>query len=148
MELLLKRGIPSLACTIGDLYIDGQHECFTLEDVIREPATGRPSAWAELVAWVLSWKVAGRTAIPRGCYQLTLHKSPHLGWVLMLNGVPGYDLVYIHAGNSAADTLGCILVGQTKEANLIYQSKAALSALFPKVEAALKAGQEAWITVQ
>lgn len=147
MEMLVKRGPTVKDATIGELSIDGVFECYTLEDVVREPSNrpNRPDLFDE---WVGSWKVQNQTAIPRGRYEVTITYSPHFGCDMpLLNGVPGYSAVRIHPGNDAKDTDGCILVGQTKEANLIYKSKAAFQALFPKIKAALAAGP-VYVTVQ
>jgi len=134
MELEVKRGPSLQGATLGDLYVDGVHECFTLEDVARE-VPGAP---------VESWKVPGETAIPCGRYRVIIDHSAHFGRDLPhILDVPGFTGVRIHSGNSAADTEGCILVGQTKEANLIYQSRAAFAALFEKMQAA----SEIWITL-
>lgn len=148
MEILVKRGPTVKDATIGELSIDGVFQCYTLEDAVREPESGRPSVWAELVAWVKSWKVQNKTAIPRGRYRVALHSSPHFKCIVpILEGVPGYDDILIHWGNGAGDTDGCILVGESKEANLIYKSKAAWQALYPRISAALALGQPVYVTV-
>jgi len=88
--------------TIGQLYINGEFYCFTLEDVVREQA-GKP---------VDEWKVAGVTAIPRGTYKVTLEDSPKFGPnTLTINNVPGFSGIRIHAGNTDKDTEGCLIVG-------------------------------------
>jgi len=50
--------------------------------------------------------------------------------------VPGYTGVRIHPGNTKADTLGCILVGQSRGTDSIGASRAAFGVLMPKLEAA------------
>ena len=61
-------------------------------------------------------------AIPAGCYRLRLTHSPTFGEILpILDGVLGYARqphngirrtgIRIHAGNTIADSQGCILVG-------------------------------------
>jgi hypothetical protein len=149
MEIQVKRGPTLKDATIGELSIDGVFQCYTLEDAVREPSTGRPSVWEQLVAWVQSWKIQNKTAIPRGRYKVGLHNSPHFKCIVpILLDVPGYADILIHWGNDAADTDGCILVGQTKEANLIYKSKAAWQALYQKISAALALGQPVYVDVQ
>lgn len=145
MEILVKRGPSKQGATIGELFVDGVRECYTLEDEVREPGADV----AITPAWVLSWKIPNVTAIPRGRYQVTITHSPHFGCDLpLLLNVPGYTAVRIHWGNKAADTDGCILVGQTSEANLIYKSKAAFDILFPKIKAVLAANVPVYVTVQ
>jgi hypothetical protein len=84
--------------------------CYTLEDPVRE-IPGRH---------VETWKVAGNTAIPRGAYRLTVTRSNrfsakagHDVYLPALEGVEGFAGVRIHGGNTAADTLGCILVAHS-----------------------------------
>ena len=117
--------------THGDLYIDGEWECFTLEDVVREE------------------KIYGETAIPDGMYVITMEYSQRFGPdTLTINSVPNFTGVRIHAGNTEADTHGCPLVGQVRADASILQSKAALAALKPKVKAALESGEPVWLFVR
>lgn len=138
MEISVKRGPSLQGATIGELFVDGVFQCFTLEDTVREVA-GEP---------VSAWKKQNITAIPRGRFQVTITHSPHFGCDLpLLINVPGFTAVRIHWGNKAADTDGCILVGQTKEANLIYKSKDAFDALFPKIKGAIDGNIPVHLTV-
>lgn len=125
--------------TIGDLYIDGVHECFTLEDEIRE-IPGRP---------VVEWKIPGKTAIPQGKYRVVLTKSQRFGKVLPeLLLVEGYTGVRIHAGNKAEDTEGCILVGEDKQDHTITRSREALLELMAAISMAIEGGEQVWIEVE
>lgn len=150
MELLVKRNASAKGATIGALFVDGVQECFTLEDVVREPA-GQENVFRtapEHDAWVATWKIPNVTAMPRGRYRVIITFSPHFGCLLpLLVDVPGYTAVRIHWGNKAADTDGCLLVGQTTEGNLVYKSKAAFDVLFPKVQASIAAGEDVFLTV-
>ncbi len=138
MELLVKRGPTVQEATIGELSVDGAFECYTLEDAVRE-VPGEP---------VSAWKIQNKTAIPRGRYEVGRHNSPHFGCIVpILLNVPGYADILIHWGNAPKDTDGCILVGQVREGNLIYKSKAAWQALYAKISAALAIGQHVAITV-
>lgn len=137
MKILVKRRPSFLDATLGDLFVDDQWECFTLEDVVR---TGI--------------KVYGKTAIPRGTYQVIITKSNrfstpgHDVFLPLLLNVPNFEGVRIHGGNKAVDTDGCILVGQEigqDNASLIH-SQAALLPLIEKIENALKTA-EVWITI-
>lgn len=121
MKLTLNRKWKTLKSTIGELHVDGKFQCFTLEDVVRK--TGE--------------KVYGDTAIPAGTYKVVIdfsnrfqRRMPHI------LDVPGFTGVRIHTGNTTADTLGCILVGQDRGENIVGQSRLAYEALFRKLDGA------------
>ena len=59
---------------------------------------------------------------------------------LLLN-VPGYSGVRIHSGNTAADSLGCILVGKNTQVGKVLNSRYWYRLLFPKVRDACKKGK-------
>lgn len=127
MRLELTRFDFTDARTIGHLTIAAaptatppreSFTCFTLEDPVR-PA-GAP----------------GPSAIPVGTYRVRLTFSQRFQRVLpLLEGVIGRTGIRIHAGNTEADTTGCILVGLRREADAILDSRAALEALLPHLEA-------------
>jgi hypothetical protein len=138
MRIQVSRVQCDSACTIGQLSVDGVPQCYSLEDVVRE-VPGEP---------VASWKIFGKTAIPRGLYRVVITPSAHFGRDLPeLLDVPGFSGVRIHPGNVAADTEGCILVGMDKGADSIGRSRIAFDALFPKIQAAIAANDEVWIQV-
>lgn len=121
MKLSLKRIDKREDCTIGELYVDGKFECYTLEDVVREDGV----------------KILGQTAIPEGTYEVVISLSPRFQKLLpLLLNVPNFEGVRIHTGNTAADTEGCILVGRKRLVNSIGESRLAFDALFPKIQAA------------
>ena len=105
--------------TVGKVYVDGIYECYTLEDVVRNGT-----------------KVLGKTAIHFGTYKLIIDAStrfkqdmPHI------LDVPNFTGVRIHAGNTSADTDGCILVGSTWVGkDFIGNSKIAYKKLFDKLK--------------
>lgn len=131
MHLTLQRTEHTADSTIGRLSIDGEPFCYTLEDVVRDGP-----------------KVFGQTAIPAGLYQVVITFSPHFQRDLpLLVNVPGFEGVRIHPGNTAADTEGCILVGMDKLADSIGHSRVAFDALFPKIQAAINAGEGVVIEV-
>ncbi len=102
MELVLKRTRLRDTITTGQLYVDGEYFCFTLEDKVRE-VQGEP---------VEKWKVKHETAIPYGSYKVTLENSPKFGpETLTLLNVPGFTGIRMHAGNTQFDTDGCIVLG-------------------------------------
>ena len=121
MELILKRLYRTENSTIGELTIDGQFECFTLEDKERDV------------------KIKGETAIPRGAYLIIINKSNRFKRLLpLLLDVKNFEGVRIHSGNTNHDTEGCILVGQTRNKDFIGQSRKAFDKLFKKMQRADK----------
>jgi hypothetical protein len=120
MEMLVTRQVFTDESTIGEMTIDGVHECFTLEDKVRDGE-----------------KVFGQTAIPAGRYEVTVSFSNHFQKKLpLLMNVPNFEGVRIHSGNKAKDTEGCILVGMTKGTNVINNSRDAFNPLFARILAA------------
>ena len=102
MKLRLLRNRLKDEYTTGQLYINDDFFCFTLEDKIREK---------DGVA-VEKWKIARETAIPRGIYKVVLQDSPKFGPnTITLLKVPGFTHIRIHSGNTHKDTEGCIIVG-------------------------------------
>ena len=79
----------------------------------------------------LPWKANQRSisCIPAGEYELIRWPSPKFGQVLMVRAVPNRDGILIHAGNTAKDTQGCILVGEIFIHAGIAQSKDGLRRL-------------------
>jgi len=138
MLLELKRCEFSSTSTIGDLYVDGVWQCFVLEDAVRE-INGAP---------VASWKLRGRTAIPRGRYRVRISQSARFGRETPeLLEVPGFLGIRIHPGNVAADTEGCLLPGLTKSPDWVGKSRAAYAALEAAIRSALTAGEIVQISV-
>ena len=114
-------------CTVGRMSIDGEYECFTLEDVVRE-VTGQP---------VAAWKIPGETAIPAGVYPVVLTWWPKFKrFTPSVINVPGFSGIRIHSGNRDTDTEGCVLVGQTHpdHQDFIGSSRLALEGLMRKIE--------------
>lgn len=130
MELKLKRIALRDTYTIGKLYIDGEYFCDTCEDKVRNLSEEE--------------KVAGKTAIPYGEYEVTMNvlspkysrRSSYIwcgGYLPRLLNVPHFDGILIHAGNTAADSAGCILVGENKIKGRVINSMATLQRLMAKL---------------
>lgn len=83
MELRLKRKALEPEYTIGDLFINGEFFCNTLEDTYRDLSKEK--------------KIPGKTAIPYGKYEVILNYSPRFKKELpRLLNVPHFDGILIH----------------------------------------------------
>lgn len=131
MKILVKRGKSTGVSTVSDVFVNGGFRCFALEDPVRKE------------------KIYGQTAIPAGTYSVIVTFSPTFKRDLpLLLNVPGYEGVRIHPGNTAADTLGCILVGMTKGVDRVNNSVAAFLPLFAEIRSACLKGEPVTITLE
>lgn len=123
MNLNLVRKWKTTESTIGELSIDGIFECYILEP-------------------------AGQKAILEGTYPVVITYSPRFRRQLpLLEGVPGRSGIRIHPGNTAADTDGCPLPGQTRGADWVGRSRAAFDLLFAKLKTAQLGKSDISITI-
>ena len=114
--------------TIGEMFLDGVFLCYTLED------KDRNLKQTDSLLWIKTKKIYGKTAIPYGTYDCDFTMSPAFHRVLPeIKNVKGWSGVRIHAGNTDADTLGCVLVGKKKAYDKIFESRLALQEFFLKV---------------
>jgi Family of unknown function (DUF5675) len=127
MNIEVKRRPSTAQSTLSEWFVNGVFECYGIEDVVR------PTGEA---------KVFGKTAIPAGTYQVIISWSPRFKRPLpLLLNVPGFAGVRIHAGNTAADTEGCLLPGTGAGKDMVTNSRVAFEKLFRKIEAAAKKGR-------
>ncbi len=121
MEIYLQRE-PSGECTIGRLSIpDIQFSCWVLE--LPNP-------------------------IAAGRYEVIINYSNRFkrNMPLLLN-VPKQQGIRIHAGNTIADTEGCLCLGLTRKRNWIGVSRHAVAAFEQVLQSALNDGK-AFITIK
>ena len=123
MKLVLIRHARRADYTIGRLEDEnGKKICDTLEPIWRNYDGG------EL-------KIPKKSAIPEGSYRVVVTKSQRFQKYLpLLVGVPGFEGVRIHAGNTSRDTEGCILVGQNLQVGKVLWSRITLSKLMKIIE--------------
>lgn len=152
MDIVIKRIAKKSDYTIGKLYIDGVYFCDTIEDTDRDLTQDMP------ISEISRKKIAGKTAIPLGTYNLDMNTiSPRFskisfyknlcnGRVPRLLNVPGFAGVLIHVGNTAKDSEGCILVGKNKVVGQVVESRDTFKKLYDKLISAHKSGQS--ITIQ
>ena len=143
MRILLQRHALKAGYTIGRMEINGRYFCDTLEDTDRGL---RESMTEDEIA---ALKVKGATAIPTGTYRIDMQtRSQRFGRVLpRLVSVKGYSGVLIHSGNTAADTEGCILVGENRERGKVLNSRATLERLLVFLRSAQAEGEEIELTI-
>lgn len=112
--------------TVGELRLDGEMVCYTLEDTCRSNGI----------------KITGKTAIPSGRYELVVTYSDRFKkhMPLLLN-VDGFDGVRIHSGNTSEDTEGCILLGMRRGVDVIYDSRKAFDLVFPEIQKRVATGK-------
>ena len=126
MKLALCRTTLTPDSTIGQLYIDGQRFCYTLELPVIDGLPG--------------------SAIPEGTYPVMLAPSPKFmaskdPWELKyaqliphIYQIPNRTEILMHWGNTAEDTEGCILVGESLGVNFIGNSRLAFEKLWTAIE--------------
>lgn len=84
--------------TEGDLFLNGEWFCFTLEDTVRKGP-----------------KVHGKTAIPAGVYKVACTLSNRFQKEMTeVQNVNGFEGIRIHQGMTAQDSLGCVLISKRR----------------------------------
>ncbi|TYR36345.1 hypothetical protein FXV77_10580 [Sphingobacterium phlebotomi] len=140
MEIHVKRIRQGKNSTLSELYIDGEFVCYGLEDLIREE------------------KIPGSTAIPAGRYKLAFNRYGSMNgrykrWypkfhkgMIELTGIPNFSYVYIHKGNTHANTAGCLLIGNTMRYDKnfgdyeVHQSEKAYKTVYKRLSAMMEKG--------
>lgn len=118
MKLTLVRRWFGPSKTISKLYVNGIFCYYVLEDLVRPEG---------------SEKVYGETAIAYGKYPVSVSYSPKLNRVLpLIEKVPGFSGIRIHAGIDEEWTDGCLLISrQVKDGKLVldYQAEREITAI-------------------
>ncbi len=137
MNLVLSRNDIDDEYTGGSLYLDGLFLGYTLEDKDRK-----------IEEFGVEAKVKGKTAIPRGKYEVILSFSNRFQKVMpeVLN-VPGFTGVRIHGGNTTEDTEGCPLLGVNLEDGNISDCASVNGILRRRLEMAERRGERCWLEV-
>lgn len=132
MDLLIKRHTLADTYTAGSLYIDGVYFCETME---RRDAGLTSESTAKQIA---AAKEKYKCCIATGKYEVKLTYSKSFQKVLpLLVGVVGFVGTRIHEGNTAANSRGCILVGQkTDDPSFVKNSRLTLAKLMERLQTA------------
>lgn len=153
MEIVVKRIALKDDYTIGKMYVDGAYLCDTLEDKVRDYNKDGDLKDAN------EQKVYSKTAIPYGRYEIAIdvvspkyaQRASYIwcgGYLPRLLNVPHFDGILIHAGNSAEDSAGCLLVGENKIKGRLVNSMATLKRLYAILKSADAKGEQIWITIE
>ena len=163
MELILTRIAKRRGYTIGRLailkeeseeyrtYQTEEYFCDTLEPTVlelkttvsKETVLRSPTKLASLKP----------VAIPEGRYAVVITWSPKFKmWLPLLLGGPDFNRLWqgirIHAGNTAKDTQGCILVGRNQIVGRVLESRKWLYELKQKIVEAKAKGEAVWLTIR
>jgi len=139
MIVTLRRIAFKETYTIGKLYIDGNYFCDTIEDVDRHLDDSMTEEE------IKKNKVYGETAIPYGMYKVTITYSPKFKKNLpLLEGVKGFSGIRIHSGNTAKDSLGCIIVGKNKKVGMVLDSRVTMEKLMKVFDTK----ENIWLTIR
>lgn len=132
MILNLKRYFSDRKHTKSLLFVNGEFVCHVLEDLVR------------------CEKIHGQTAIPAGIYRIQKrevvspmtetyrNKFSFFDYHFELQDVPNFKHVYIHVGNDADDTEGCLLVGLEAYQDTIGNSRAAFKIVWNMLDLAIQ----------
>ena len=154
LKLTLRRIARKETYTIGRLYVDGIYVCDTIEDKDRGLKSHYP------LEQIKKTKVYGETAIPIGTYIIDMDKispkfssrswaKPYGGKIPRLRSVPGFEGVLIHPGNTADNSLGCILVGINDKVGRVSDSQRTFKRLMDEhLIPAYERGETITITIQ
>ena len=125
-EVKIKRIAFKDTYTIGRITVDGLFISDSIEDKVR-------------VLSSIKDKVYGETAIPAGTYDADIYFSKKFGYnVIRLFNVPYFEGIYMHKGNTAKDSLGCIIVGYNDKKGWVSRPTEAMNKLIKALEGADK----------
>ena len=118
INLLILRDTFSDESIIGELFLNGERFCDTLELPFRD-------------------NQRSVSCIPVGEYKVRLRlprESATRDYIhLLVQDVPSRDYILLHRGNSAKDTRGCILVGQGSQQDVVHNSTLAMDLLIKEI---------------
>ena len=116
MTLVVQRDTFSDNSTIGEMLIDGEHQCWTLEPRL-DRSEGKPYC------------------IPAGTYRILMLTSERFEMVTPhLQDVPDFTEIEIHPGNFPGDTEGCTVVGTTRSTDMVGSSRIAFELLMERLQ--------------
>ena len=118
INLLLLRDTFTDESTIGELFLNGERFCDTLELPYRD-------------------NQRSISCIPTGEYKVRLRlprESATRHYIhLLVKDVKDRSHILFHRGNTAKDSRGCILVGQGTQQDIVYNSTLAMDLLIKEI---------------
>ena len=118
INLLLIRDTFTDKSTLGELFLNGERMCDTLE-----------------LPYINNEKRI--SCIPEGEYKVrlrTARESATRDYLhLLVQDVPNRDYILFHRGNSAKDTSGCVLVGFSSKQDYVKNSTFAMDLLMKEI---------------
>ena len=118
VNLLLLRDTFTDESTIGELFVDGERFCDTLELPYRD-------------------NLRSISCIPVGQYKVRMRyprESATREYLhLLVEDVKDRSFILFHRGNTAKDTKGCILVGQGSQQDIVHNSTLAMDLLMKEI---------------
>lgn len=140
MKIIIDRVYKYPKYTVGEVYVNGNFYCYSMEDTDRGLHVDMP------MRYLRERKVYGETAIPCGTYEVIIDYSPkfkrYMPHVMYRNEedklveVPSFSGIRLHPLNTAEDSLGCIGFGDWQGSNRIVNSKAYTAMLTDKIQKA------------
>lgn len=144
MDLLVNRTTRTPNSTIGQFSVNENFFSYCLEP------TDRGLTSDMTLEQIASIKVQNQTCIPTGTYSVTSYISPKHNntRVPLLENVPGFGYVEIHAGNYPKDTDACLLLGNTEGVDYVGNSVVTINQFYSLFFDALDSGEAISITYQ
>jgi hypothetical protein len=139
MEVIIDRAWKRGNYTVGKVIIGGKRFSESMEDKDR----GLTQDMSEKE--IKDVKVYGETAIPTGVYTVKMtYSQKYKRNMPEVLDVPGFSGIRIHSGNTAKDSLGCILLGRNTKVGMITESRKTCKEFERMLEAA---GGECKLTI-
>ena len=140
LEIVLKRLRFTDTYTEGELWINHTFFCNTIEDKNRD---------IDKDGKLDEEKVYGKTCIPYGIYEVINSFSNHFQKILPeVLKVPGFSGVRIHSGNTADDSLGCIIIGKKVSPGIVSSGRPLQADLVEKIKIARATGEKCWLIIK
>lgn len=143
MVIRIDRQWKKAEYTISRVFINGNYYgCNALED------TDRGLLQAMQITELQRRKIKGKTAIPRGYYDVRItYSQKYKRMMPLVVDVPAFSGIRLHSGNSAKDTEGCILFGKNDKVGWISDSRYWTNKIYNEIERALNRGEKVTLIV-